>query len=409
MKPIYFLLLIAGVYTYGQKNNANNYFINTEIAIGKKIESEDGFPNTDFLTSYWISLGTYNKTKNAEWAHLLKHPKTGISFGVVDFHNSRQIGHSFSLMPFIELPVHHNKKWLLYTGLGASYFNKANNNNRAITTDITWAFKTAVNYTFLTTNAIKYKAGITFLHNSNGHTNLPNLGINSFLGSVNAELNYGSKAKKHGYYTKDSITYKKSNYPFLTYSFGIGENTFSEVYNHKKEVYTASITYGKIYNNTFRLGIGFFYRFYEHYYDYIKSNDDVVVSKYPKYKSNPFWNSSNLALFLKGELVLNHVGIDFQLGANLHKPLFKIEYLIYDGYTAIRNTDEGPKVITEFGNLDFEYELKKIVTGRIGLNYYLLNTSKKPKNNIFLGLHINTKLDQADFSELTIGITHNLN
>ena len=57
---------------------------------------------------------------------------------------------------------------------------------------------------------------------------------------------------------------------------------------------------------------------------------------------------------------------------------------------------------------DFKYELKKLFLGRLGLKIYAKNTSKKPINNVYIGAHINSNLSQADFTELSIGITHRI-
>ena len=53
-----------------------------------------------------------------------------------------------------------------------------------------------------------------------------------------------------------------------------------------------------------------------------------------------------------------------------------------------------------------EYTLKRFVSGKLGLKYYLFNTNKTPKNNVYLGGHIVSVLGQADYSELALGYTH---
>ena len=44
----------------------------------------------------------------------------------------------------------------------------------------------------------------------------------------------------------------------------------------------------------------------------------------------------------------------------------------------------------------------------MGLKYYIINTKKKPKHNIYLSAHINSNLGQADFSELSLGYVYRL-
>ena len=69
-----------------------------------------------------------------------------------------------------------------------------------------------------------------------------------------------------------------------------------------------------------------------------------------------------------------------------------------------------PKVIPESGgnfrlgdiNEDY-YKIKRTISARLGLKYYLINTTKTPTDNVFIGAFINSNLGQADFSELAIG------
>ena len=45
----------------------------------------------------------------------------------------------------------------------------------------------------------------------------------------------------------------------------------------------------------------------------------------------------------------------------------------------------------------------------MGLKYYLIGTTKVPKNNLYLGFHINANLGQADFTELSLGYVYSFN
>ena len=42
----------------------------------------------------------------------------------------------------------------------------------------------------------------------------------------------------------------------------------------------------------------------------------------------------------------------------------------------------------------------------MGLKYYLWSTTNSPKDNMYIGAHINANLGQADFTELSIGYTY---
>ena len=51
----------------------------------------------------------------------------------------------------------------------------------------------------------------------------------------------------------------------------------------------------------------------------------------------------NIGISVKGELVLNHIGIELQGGINVFKPAYKVDWRINKGW------GEVPKVIPESG------------------------------------------------------------
>ncbi|MDC8000289.1 acyloxyacyl hydrolase [Aequorivita todarodis] len=383
-----------------------------EILFGKTMEANDGFPDTKLQKQVILSFGRNHTNNPQQWAQRLKMPKTGLSIGVTDFGNLDSLGLGFTAMPFIEFKAFGSDRWKILTGMGASYFTKkfdaeTNPKNQAVTTDITWAFRLYLNYQFLSTKNIDWRTGIGYSHHSNGHTRLLNQGYNSFLVSLSADiknpLNRPEKAQ-----SATSPEYKKTVYNYFAVRAGLGRNVFALAFNDKKSVYTIAGEYGKVYNNTFKVGIGFYYRFYQHYYDYIEGNESLVQPgrEFDYFRSNPWYYSTNLGLSLHGEIFLNHVGIDLQLGINFHKPAYKMEWRINEGW------DNTPREISDtwvLGTLDGTYKKKNRISSRLGLKYYLIGMEKAPKNNFYLGANLNANLGQADFTELSFGYVHNFN
>ena len=167
---------------------------------------------------------------------------------------------------------------------------------------------------------------------------------------------------------------------------GIGLHEFggpaTETGGIKRSVNIISVGVGAIYKQVVKVSVGLTYRFYHQYYNYIKDYQPE------EYKDSPTLNASNLIVYLGGELLLGHVGIDAEIGINVYKPFYTYHHELYED-------DEG-----------LSYWLKKILATRIGLKLYLMNTSKNPKNNLFVGVHLNANMGQADFSEISIGIVH---
>ncbi len=383
-----------------------------EFLLGKTMEANDGFPDTRLQKQLILNFGRRQTNNPQQWAQRLKAPKTGLSVGVTDFGNLDSLGIALTAMPFIEFKAFGSNRFKILSGIGASYFTEkfdpeTNPQNRAVTTDITWAFRMYFYYQFLSTNQMDWRAGIGYSHQSNGHTRLLNQGYNSFLISLSADI---KNPLKHTDNTENTTipVYKKTVYEYFAFRGGLGQNVFALAFNDKQNVYTIAGEYGKVYNNTFKIGIGFYYRLYQHYYDYIKGNESLVQPgrEFDYFRSNPWYYSTNLGLSLHGEIFLNHVGIDLQLGYNLHKPGYKMDYRINEGW------QDPPKDIPKswvLGELDSKFKKKYRISSRLGLKYYLIGKEKAPKNNLYLGANLNSNLGQADFSELSLGYVHSFN
>jgi len=412
----FFLLLIflSTIFSYAQKeaDTIAGYasFIAPEIMLGKTAEANTHFPETNLQTNFLLNFGTSNLNSEKEWAYRLNYPKTGMSLGYSDFGNNEFVGQSYTLQPFVEFNLFpkKTKKLSLLIGFGASYFNTKydsinNPFNRGISTDITMSFRSFLKYKVFASEKTDYSLGLGYFHHSNGHTKLPNQGLNSFLLSFTAQFN---QQKVPLTKRKENI-FNRSTYNYFSFRTGIGQNVLSEIFNDKKNVYTAALNYGKVINNTYKFGFGLYYRFYEHYYDYIKNNEQLVKDDYPIFKDNPFGYATNLGVFAKGELLLNHVGIEFQLGLNIYKPFYKIDWRLNQGYSFQNGIDGiGGETIVVEGELDWYYEVKRSISSRLGMNYYFIGTKKRPIHNWFVGAHINANLGQADFPEFSLGYVY---
>ena len=164
-------------------------------------------------------------------------------------------------------------------------------------------------------------------------------------------------------------------------------------------MYTVAFEIGKVINKTFKFGGGFYARYYQHFYDYIKDEEALINSQYPNFKDNAFAYSTNYGVFGTAELLLGHLGVELDLGLNLYKPFYKLEWQITQGYRA----DSGNYV---YADLDSYYKLKRTISSRLGVKYYLITNNKSPQHNLFLSAHINANLGQADFSEISLGYTY---
>ncbi len=392
--------LIFGFYfqiNLAQENNTT--FLNVDFSVGKTSPPNFNFPEINSQKSLMIGLGQTHFDKNLEWAKQFNFPETGITFSYTDFGNNLVLGQAISVLPYLDLKLfnHSTKKINLKTELGFSYFNKTfdsidNPLNKAISLNFTWAFRTNLSYEFYKKENLELRFGIGYFHNSNGHLRLPNNGLNAF--TVNISSKFCVQKRQIQFQTIDSFTENKNkNYQkYYSFRFGLGQKVFSQEDNIKKEVYILAASKGIIIDKTFKFGYGFAYRFYQDYYDFIKNDQNLSQDDFLHLKA------SNFALSANSEILLSHVGIELELGLNLYKPIYKYDYELTNG-TIKNGIYQKPK-------LDWYYEIKKTVSSRLGLKYYLLNTNKSTKKNLFLGAFINANFGQADFSELSLGYVY---
>lgn len=406
-------MLFLPLLCFSQNTGKKGDFIFTaELLSGVLAEANENFPKHDPPIALFANFGWEQDDNPQEWAQRLKGPRTGIMLGLTRL-GADSLGLSFTLMPSIEFNVFRKEKLKILVGMGASYFTKkydpiTNFNNQGITTDVTMSFRAFMHYQILSRESLDWRLGVGYLHHSNGHTRLPNQGLNMFLVSLSADVKY----KKDEEPLNAAPTLKRSRYSYMAIRTGYGNNVLStaEGFNDLKGIYTISGEFGRVLNNTFKLGVGFHYRFYQHYYDYITNNESLVQDgrEFEYLKDNPTWNASNFGVHGAAEILLNHFGIEVQIAANFHKPAYPIDWRINQGWKNIPRVIPAESNIV-LGELNGQYKLKKFISSRMGLKYYLFGNKDAPTHNLFAGIHINSNLGQADFSELSLGYIYNFN
>ena len=405
-----FFFFFGVTISFGQNDTLANqqdyFFTAVEYSIGKTSKANVNFPDLKAQNGFLLSIGTTNNNPQLGWARQLNYPETGVTLSYVDMGNSDQLGQAISVIPFVDFKVF--SKWTsrmnCKIGLGASYFNQKydefeNPNNKAISTSFTWAFRSNLYYSLYENEDYTFKLGVGYFHNSNGHLRLPNQGLNTFLVSAYSQFNWKKSEPSSGV---DAVVIPNSreSQRYFSSRMGLGQKVLSKYSTEKKEVYAFAISTGKIINKTFKYGYGLYYRFYEDYYDYIQNDEKLVRELYPEFKEQPILYASNFGIFGSGELLLSHVGIEFEMGLNFYKPAYKIDWQI--------NEEKYVEGVYQLGELNWYYQVKKAVSTRLGAKWYAITTNKSPRHNVFLGAFINANLGQADFSELTLGYVYAL-
>ncbi|MFC4636523.1 acyloxyacyl hydrolase [Dokdonia ponticola] len=416
MKTTFFLFFLVSI-TYAQQVDSihnPSHFISGEYLVGYSVPVADTSQKIYTGKGMFVNFGAFQDNNPSEWAYRLKYPKTGISLGVIDFQNVHNMGYAFTAMPFIEYSPFKRDRFKIHAGLGAAFINGSNTppfdkEVDVITTNFNWSFKLFLKYNLIQYNALHWDFGAGYFHYSNGHTKLPNRGLNALMLSTSIAYEYTKRKPLHNTNESEIPNYQRSTYYTLESNMGLGFQVLSDQFNTKKSVFSISMLGSKVYNNTFKVGIGAFYRFYDHFHDYIANNEQLIRESYSDFREAPFRYSTNFGIYIQGEVLLNHIGIVADAGYNIHKPFYEIERLLSQTFSTIQETPNGPeKVYIYGGKFNGDYRLKKAITSRLGIRYYVKSTKNKTPYNYFIGVNIKANAGQADFSELNIGMTYSI-
>ena len=358
------------------------------------------FPNTHVQHGLALSIGSFKKDTASSWAKYYNYPQTGVSLFYSNIGNNKIFGQELSAMSFISINVFNKTKkpYYLKLGIGAAYFSThydsiSNPRNADVGSAITWSFQAGAYKTILEKDGLNLKLGFIFSHASNGHTQLPNFGINSALLSVSAQF-YDKSTKVYQLKHIKNKAIKSPRSFDIGVSQGLGFHEYGDkdgpVGGPKKGVHSSSIFVGKTFNKHLRWGIGGTYRYYPVYEHQIKTR------KLTQYESNIRDAASNIVLFTNLELLMSHFSIDIELGVNLHKPFYK-------QYEEDFPTDQQIAAYSSFKG-----KIKRVLSTRLGLNLYAFNTNKLPKHNFFIGPHIKANSGQADFTEVAVGYVYRI-
>ena len=375
--------------------NDNPFYIETEVMLGKLIPVYPNYPSSSLQKSIFFNFGNYNNSPKNPWASFYKRPFTGTSIAISDFGNRSVFGYGISILPYVifHTPKLDRPAWHFKFGLGASFYTKTfdqntNPENESVSSPYTWAFKLFIYRDVLVRPRMRLKIGTGWLHGSNGHTELPNFGINSAMLSIAAQfykqpVDWGFASAKN-----EELTITKKKEYFFLFRTGLGVHELGgpsgPVGGPKKFIHVYSASAGKIVKDFIKLRVGLVYRYYDHFHDFI------VENALSEFNDQPTWNASNINLFFGSEFLMGHFSLDAELGFNLFKPFYQEQYRRFEKQS------------------DVERILKTILSQRLGLNYYFINTNKKPIHNFNIGFHINANFGQADFTELSLAYTYRL-
>lgn len=337
---------------------------------------ESGVSNYIDINMLWQTTGS------KDWHQNYLYPEMGIGFIHGDLGNDSVYGQLTALYPTWIIKSRKDKKIGVdfKMGLGFAYFNKpydrlSNLSNEVIGSTITNFTKVGFGLRYSPINQLSLYAGIDFIHCSNGHTRIPNYGLNDRTYSLGARYSI-NQTPKLKFTPKEKEDYKiRYN---LRLGFGVHEyaETRSAVGGPKYPIYNLtgflSRRFSKI--NEVHLGVGATY--YVSYYDYLKAND-LFVGDERKY-------STVLNAMLGHEFLIARFGFVTEYNLNFYTPYY---------YKVKRPIEE-----------QYHEEVSKIhyMGVRLGFQYYPLKSTYDTGQNLSIGLFLKTIVEKADFVEINL-------
>ena len=379
-KPIFILLVL--LVKLSVQLNAQNQDIIIGGQWGKVLKIYSDFPESS--QGYGIDIAwTRQGDTNNIWEGLYDYPETGIVLTYTNFGNSDTLGSSIGLVYRFQLMQMLGKRWSITEGMdmGFAYYNKPFHNienpgNIAVGGSFSALIRFNFSIRYAIANSWQLYTGFTFHHASNGHTGLPNVGIN--IPMLNFGLVYYLK-KDDSFYNVPKPQFECNKKVQFNMRFAMGINRFGSEVGPSNgpyyPIYLASFYLDKRVSGINKLQFGIDTYYNSGYRQYLESQQ-------PKELEANFVNSSVISIWIGNELLIGRMGIILQVGYYLHNPFLK--YFIKQDETAD--------------------QLKAYIPGRFGVQYYLKDHFHGARSNAFIGVYVKSNMGQADFLEFSLGV-----
>lgn len=353
----------------------NTYF-------GSVIKAYPNVPDSRYASLTSINL-TWQTSGKDHWQQFYRFPKYGIELFYGTFDNKESLGYNIGFVPNFEYRGRKpNKNWRLKFGIGAAYFNKpfdpiTNPNNFYIGGNFANMSVASVFWTKKLTDRFRLTYGLAAIHCSNGHTTLPNAGMNILTAHLGIRLERESAC----YRTELVKPATKLTYAVKA---GLGFHKYGEttkaVGGPSYPSYHLSLWVSKPIKQMHLVQVGITAAYYTSFYDYIRTQE--------VYNTDQRLKSSTGIVFAGHEFVFGKFSFSSQAGIYFYNPFFIKQKKISGTWDS------------------FSQKLEAINTNRLGLIYYPLkkkNTLNNVKGQLMLGAFIKANLAQADLFEYSIG------
>ncbi len=376
-----FLLCFAGTFQVFAQNS--DYSVKVAGGVGGVLKIYPEFPELGVLSSFSLEVGRTVREKN--WASLHEGMETSFVLSHYRLGNDQVLGNAWVLGHGVKFPKTINDRWTFAPGLtlGGAYFNSPyhyldNPSNVTISTRFAFWVSANADLSYQIKDNLYIGLSASFQHASNGHTQLPNVGLNIPLLELSLEKRFTTfNVKEHG----QEGTFTKGKWGIMTGvstgTYKLGETTRpdnSASYRISMITLSAKRRITPIRNSMYGVDVTYNAGYRALFYLTEQNKDDFI-------------RASSVVIFGAREYVMNHFSLLIQAGINVYNPGLRYWLKEY-GEPGVMNT------------------IKAFIPGKFGVQYYLIKPTVEPKWNVFAGIHVKSNLLQADFLQLGIGIQY---
>lgn len=362
----------------------NSFFIEPKVRFGPILEIYPDLPERNLTFSGEVNLA-WQTTGKKYWHQPYKFPQVGLIVAYSSFGNDDILGHELSLVPNLTYQFTNFGKFTLTgsVGIGFAYFNKPfhrinNPENKLIGSILTNKTLLALNLDYIINTNLHLTGGVSYLHYSNGHNQLPNIGIN--IPAIQVGLKYFTKGFPENFYKSDSIPDFCKKWLF-NIRLGLGSHEFGDPVKPdggpKYPIYNLSFYLSKRLGAVTNFHAGIHLNYYTSFYDFI------IFQEF--YSEKQRQKSITAIGFAGVEFLIGHISFTGQMGLLLYNPFYR-------DLQQLNGTTDG-----------FNNAAKRVLSFKFGVQYYAFETSRTTRFNPWLGLFIKSNAGQADFLEISIG------
>lgn len=388
LKFIVFLIVLGAALHYeaaGQQERVKSaLFIEPKIRTGPVLDIYPNLPEHGLAMSGEVNIA-WQTTGKQYWNQGLKYPQVGILLGITNLGNPAVIGQEFSIVPNLAYRFVRSGRFELLgvIGIGFGWFNKpydrlTNPENLFIGSKLTNKTILGLNADYSISDFFTLSSGVAYLHYSNGHNQLPNVGVN--IPSIHLGLKYYVHGIPKHYQESDTARPVSKRWLFNV-RIGLGVHEFGDpvkpVGGPKYPIYNGSVYLSKRLGTILNIHAGLHFNYYTSFYDYLQFHNMHDQDRHRK--------SMTVIGFGGIEFLMGRFAFTTQMGLYFYNPAYKEIHGV--------NYDPGK----------FKNKAKQYLSYKFGAQYYLSKTMYTTRFNPWMGIFLKSNAGQADFAEISIG------